>query len=96
MTVKVCVVYHSGYGHTAKQAEAGADELSSEEAEKVEAFVDELLDVLVVIGRLLGLDEGAMQAEFLDGPLHTLVGVLVKGAVVDLAHVGDQTRMEVL
>ena len=25
MTVKVCVVYHSGYGHTAKQAEAVAE-----------------------------------------------------------------------
>ena len=25
MTVKVCVVYHSGYGHTAKQAEAIAE-----------------------------------------------------------------------
>lgn len=38
MTVKVCVVYHSGYGHTAKQAEAvaeGAGRVDGAEASSV-------------------------------------------------------------
>jgi hypothetical protein len=54
----------------AKQAEAGADELSSEEAEKVEAFVDELASLLSLDGlREAGIERDSLGAFYGNGLL---------------------------
>lgn len=54
----------------AKQAEASADELSSEEAEKVEAFVDELASLLSLDGlREAGIERDSLGAFYGNGLL---------------------------
>ncbi len=53
-------------------------------------------DVLLVVGLRDRLDEAGLEVEALLGGDHAVVGVLVEGAIVDLADVGDEADGEVL
>ena len=71
--------------------QGGVGDEEADRNEDVKALVNAGLDVLLVVGLRLGLDEVGLQAELLGGPNHALVGKLVERAVVDAPHVGNQT-----
>jgi hypothetical protein len=60
--------------------------------DQVLALRDELVQVLLVVGLLLALQEHTLDAQFLHRALDAGPGGLVEGFVVDAAHVGDLTN----